>query len=225
MGARQKRGVDTFGLGGRQPTGSTARRLGEQAPVKRHPEVRAFWRASKDVWQGAGPVSFEARIRSRLRMTGICRWRERHPEEAPTGPRKARPDDRLRAVSKDVSRGGINPRLRSFLIPPHFAQSISQLICPSCQCVAGHFACDVGQIRCTDSAVPRSSKRGASRSSRTLGAGCDGRMDTRRRCASMRTAKSCGPDASTPASSCVNRFRAATVTRKPDHRGEHEVSC
>jgi hypothetical protein len=39
--------------------------------MKRHPEVRAFWRASKDVWQGAGPVSFEARIRSRLRMTGI----------------------------------------------------------------------------------------------------------------------------------------------------------
>jgi len=26
-----------------------------------------------------------------------------HPEEAPTGPREARPDDRLRAVSKDGS--------------------------------------------------------------------------------------------------------------------------
>jgi hypothetical protein len=37
---------------------------------KRHPEARAFWRASKDARQGAGPVSFEARIRSRLRMTG-----------------------------------------------------------------------------------------------------------------------------------------------------------
>jgi len=59
---------------------------------KRHPEVRASWRASKDVWQGAGPVSFEARIRSRLRMTGItgqvgvilrCRASgvsKRHPE-------------------------------------------------------------------------------------------------------------------------------------------------
>ena len=71
-------------------------------------------------------------------------------------------------------------------------------VVPSCR---RRFACLVGQIRCTDSAVPRSSKRGASRSSRTLGAGCDGRVDARRRRASMRTAKSCGPDASTPASS------------------------
>jgi hypothetical protein len=37
-----------------------------------------------------------------------------------------------------------------------------------------------------------------------------------------RTAKSCGPDASTPASSQRNSFPQATVTRKPDHRGEHE---
>ena len=36
-----------------------------------------------------------------------------------------------------------------------------------------------------------------------------------------RTAKSCGPDASTLASSSRNHPRA-TVTRKPDHRGEHE---
>jgi len=28
-----------------------------------------------------------------------------HPEEAPTGPREARPDDRLRAVSKDEATG------------------------------------------------------------------------------------------------------------------------
>jgi hypothetical protein len=42
----------------------------------------------------------------------------------------------------------------------------------------------------------------------------------------LRTAKSCGPDASTPASSLTEEiFRAATVTRKPDHRGEDEISC
>src|SRR5258708_6476351 len=38
-----------------------------------------------------------------------------------------------------------------------------------------------------------------------------------------RTAKSCGPDASTPASSLRNHPQA-TVTRKPDHRGEREGS-
>jgi hypothetical protein len=39
----------------------------------------------------------------------------------------------------------------------------------------------------------------------------------------LRTAKSCGPDASTLASSFTERnFRKATVTNKPDHRGEYE---
>jgi hypothetical protein len=40
--------------------------------------------------------------------------------------------------------------------------------------------------------------------------------------AGLRTAKSCGPDASTPASSLRNTHPQATVTRKPDRRGEHE---
>ena len=51
----------------------------------------------------------------------------------------------------------------------------------------------------------------------------------------QRTAKSCGPDASTPASSLRDGRSArpgadkphipqATVTRKPDHRGELEIS-
>jgi hypothetical protein len=50
-----------------------------------------------------------------------------------------------------------------------------------------------------------------------------------------RTVKSCGPDASTPASSLAEvcrpnrartavQIREATVTRKPDRRGDHEVS-
>jgi hypothetical protein len=37
-----------------------------------------------------------------------------------------------------------------------------------------------------------------------------------------RTAKSCGPDASTLASSRRKQFPPATVTTKPDHRGERE---
>jgi hypothetical protein len=37
----------------------------------------------------------------------------------------------------------------------------------------------------------------------------------------LRTAKSCGPDASTPASSLRDEAQT-TVTRKPDRRGEHE---
>jgi hypothetical protein len=40
----------------------------------------------------------------------------------------------------------------------------------------------------------------------------------------MRTAKSCGPDASTLASSWQNFILLMTVTNKPDHRGDHEVS-
>jgi hypothetical protein len=43
--------------------------------------------------------------------------------------------------------------------------------------------------------------------------------------ARRRTVKSCGPDASTPASSSWEAsFLGVTVTRKPDHRGDHEVS-
>src|ERR1700687_123179 len=38
---------------------------------------------------------------------------EPHPEEAPTGPREARPDDRLRAVSKDVATELENALIRS----------------------------------------------------------------------------------------------------------------
>src|SRR5579871_47189 len=43
---------------------------------------------------------------------------------------------------------------------------------------------------------------------------------------SWRTAKSCGPDASTPASTSQECFRIlrGMVTRKPDHQGEHEAS-
>src|SRR6202022_1065456 len=73
------------------------------------------------------------------------------------------------------------------------------------------------------SAVPRSIKRGASRSSRTLGAGCDGRGGDARRAALLRTAKSCGPGAPTLALRSWSDPRT-TVAKEPGHRGEHEIS-
>jgi hypothetical protein len=73
-------------------------------------------------------------------------------------------------------------------------------------------------------------KRGVSRSSRTLGAGCDGRgsvrcANARGRMMLSRTAKSCGPDAPTLASSSREAgFSGVTVARKPGHRGDHVIS-
>jgi hypothetical protein len=75
----------------------------------------------------------------------------------------------------------------------------------------------------------RAHKRGASRSSRTLGAGCGGRGSVRRarmragRMTLKRTAKSCGSDAPMLASS-LREDAQATVSNKPGHRGEREVS-
>src|SRR5258708_15050778 len=40
-----------------------------------------------------------------LRSALLCASRRPHPEEAPTGPREARPDDKLHAVSKDEATG------------------------------------------------------------------------------------------------------------------------
>ena len=68
---------------------------------------------------------------------------------------------------------------------------------------------------------PASFSRGVSRSSRTLGAGCDGRRrhaDERRR---LRTAKSCGSGAPTLA---LSQWYdpLMTVAKEPGHRGDHE---
>jgi hypothetical protein len=73
-----------------------------------------------------------------------------------------------------------------------------------------------------DFAPSRLDKRGASRWSRTLSAGCDGRGGALRRSASMRTAKPCGPDVPTLALRS-RKYPRTTVARKPGHRGEHEV--
>jgi hypothetical protein len=40
--------------------------------------------------------------------------------------------------------------------------------------------------------------------------------------ANWRTAKSCGPDASMAGVKSAEEIPPATVTNKPDHRGEHE---
>ena len=41
----------------------------------------------------------------------------------------------------------------------------------------------------------------------------------------LRTAKSCGPDAPTLASSFAEVIREVMVANKPGHQGEHERSC
>src|SRR5712672_1957702 len=75
----------------------------------------------------------------------------------------------------------------------------------------------------------RAHKRGASRSSRTLGAGCGGRGSVRRarmragRMMLTRTVKSCGSDAPMLASS-LREEAQATVANVPVQRGEREVS-
>jgi hypothetical protein len=73
---------------------------------------------------------------------------------------------------------------------------------------------------CHPPAVPR----GASRSSRTLSAGCDGRHGCARRAQARRTAKSCGPDPPTLGSSSVRRFHGATVANKPGTPGRSRIS-
>ena len=56
-----------------------------------------------------------------------------------------------------------------------------------------------------------------------VGMRCGGRDRRFDESAALRTAKSCGPDAPTLASSFVgNYFREATVAIKPGHRGERE---
>jgi len=73
-------------------------------------------------------------------------------------------------------------------------------------------------------AVPPRLKRGVSRSSRTWSAGCGGRgWRFRRRRFTSRTAKSCGPDAPTLASTGDDAsHHAGMVTTSPVHQGEHE---
>jgi len=77
-----------------------------------------------------------------------------------------------------------------------------ELICPSCQRVAGAFACDVGQITGISSRVP-GPIRGAfrDRHERWMRDAVDAGYVKRRMTLTSRTAKSCGPDIPTLMSS------------------------
>jgi hypothetical protein len=102
-----------------------------------------------------------------------------------------------------IFRNGVKPRNQKYFAS--YPTQISSLIC----------------------AVP-CPQRGVSRSSRTLGRGCGGRGRVRhasagRRMMLTRTAKSCGSDAPMPASS-LREAAQATVSNKPGHREEREVS-
>ena len=99
------------------------------------------------------------------------------------------------------------------------------LICPSCQLAAVLRRCSDGQITPTASRVS-CPKEGRFAVVTNVGRGMRWTAWCDRRSRARRTAKSCGPDISTLMSSwrqCL-RIAAATVTKKPDHRGEHEVT-
>jgi hypothetical protein len=66
--------------------------------------------------------------------------------------------------------------------------------------------------------------RRAARDRHERGTGCDGRESALDEARISRTAKSCGPDASTLAFKSAGSIPPATVTTKPDHRGDHVIS-
>jgi hypothetical protein len=69
------------------------------------------------------------------------------------------------------------------------------------------------------------SARGAYRDRHEREAGCDGRDDVAGRAATLRTAKSCGPDTPTLVPSCAKlTLHAMTGARKPGPRGEPDIS-
>jgi hypothetical protein len=98
------------------------------------------------------------------------------------------------------------PRRRNPLRETGDLLSRINVIWPVQSCVQKDSASGVGQINFTTPAVP-SPLRGVSRSSRTWAAGCGGRKERQRRGRLLRTAKSCGPDAPTLASSRWRQLR------------------
>jgi hypothetical protein len=98
------------------------------------------------------------------------------------------------------------------------------LICPSCQCAAGLFACDGGQITGT---FPRVFCPHEGRFAIVTNVGRKMRWTQwrARRARRLRTAKSWRPDISTLVSTRANASHCAgMVARKPDHQGDHEIS-
>jgi hypothetical protein len=108
-----------------------------------------------------------------------------------------------------------------YLSPNHLASSVMVVAVPfkwaeDRPTFLRNVPCPVGQITDRSSRVLCLIKRGVLRSSRTLGEGCDGRDGAAGRMASTRTAKSCGLDASTLASTGDDAsHHAGMVARKP----------
>ena len=102
-----------------------------------------------------------------------------------------------------------------------------RVICPVQSHARKYFRLRLTQI--TGLSVWSRSGRGASAIVTNVGTGCGGRSGVARafcagRTTLTRTAKSCGPDAPMLAFKSRGVFCATTVTTKPGHRGEHEVS-
>jgi hypothetical protein len=118
---------------------------------------------------------------------------------------------------------------------PSYALVFHQLICPSGkktfarENLSSRRGENISLRDCPKSnlqfSLSRTHKRGGSRSSRTLGAGCDGRTSpgavVARRVAVVRTAKSCGLGAPMQALSLVGESCEMTVAKKHGHRREH----
>src|SRR6478736_3650589 len=153
-----------------------------------------------------------ARIR-RLRTgwSSACKWQERTPNFAGQtdlpAVGKSNPGIELRQISTTgksllIFRNRVKPRNQKYFPSP-----------PT-------------QIRCISK--PSRPDRGALRTSRNAGrdavdAAASGEQQRAGRMMPKRTAKSCGSDAPMPASS-LREDAQATVSNKPGHRGEREVS-
>jgi hypothetical protein len=100
------------------------------------------------------------------------------------------------------------------------------VICPSCQSVAVRLI-DHNHKSLADSNTSRLCQEGRIAIVTNVERGMRWtRAFVNRRVTELRTAKSCGPDISTPISTRRQRLRVAPgmVATKPDHQGEHEAA-
>jgi hypothetical protein len=111
----------------------------------------------------------------------------------------------------------VSPKVDRLLIARRANRAYASCVnCPSCHCAAGGRYCSKPQIS-SIFRVSRSHKRGVSRSSRTLGAGCGGRGGVARRAALKRTAKSCGsgaPKQALRSRRCSRVLRVTVATKR-----------
>ena len=129
----------------------------------------------------------------------------------------------LRASADAVARGATGrravPGVPQRVEPADYPTGKSVNCCPAPFAKIFLFSPDPNQFTDSRRPVPN---RGAFRDRHGRGAGCGGRGRRADERAGSRTAKSCGSDAPTLASSWRKKFPQATVANKPGHRGEHE---